>query len=80
MEWFPVNTVSEEFKYKRADLYIKGKQTKKTTHIYLLIFTKEREDKPKNNDLGYLQGVGNGMDMGEAADTIFFIVWVWEAC
>lgn len=53
---------------------LRENKLKKTTHIYLLIFTKEREDKPKNNDLGYLQGVGNGMDMGEAADTIFFIV------
>lgn len=43
MEWFPVNTVSEEFKYKRADLYIKGKQTKKNhTHIFAYFHKGER--------------------------------------
>ena len=55
-------------------------------HIYLLLYQRERdrqrEDKPENNELAYLQGVGgrNSMNMGGGLTFLFFIVRVLEAC
>lgn len=44
----------------------------------------EREDKPENDEYGYLQSAGGGGGMqyrdGKGLTLLFFIVQVWEAC